>query len=102
MRKKMLGLVRRLVSTPDGRLTFSEFAKVLKPTDLRPYLKRIRKYTKEERKQVQKVKHDYYAIKKAQFRKDLSKPLTAFKASEVMLNKDPERHVKLMPARYGT
>ena len=29
------------------------------------------------------------------------KPLTAFKKSEVMLNKDPERHVRLMPVEYS-
>ena len=36
-----------------------------------------------------------------QARTDLRKPLTAFKASEVMLDRDPERHVGLMPAKYA-
>ena len=46
----MTGLMRRLVTSTDGKITFTEFAKLLKPVDLRPYLKRIRKFTKEEKK----------------------------------------------------
>ena len=56
----MAGLMRRLVCNDDGKITFTEFAKLMKPTDLRPYLKRIRKYTKEEKKQVEQVKNDSY------------------------------------------
>ena len=31
---------------------------------------------------------------------DKKKPLTAFKKSEVMLNKDPDRHIRLMPMQF--
>ena len=48
--RRLTGLMRRIVTSTDGRITFTEFAKVLKPVDLRPYLKRIRKFTKEEKK----------------------------------------------------
>lgn len=34
--------------------------------------------------------------------KDLRKPLTAFKSSAVMLDRDPERHVGLLPAQYSS
>ena len=95
-----MGLMRRLVTSSDGKITFPEFAKLIRPIDLRPYLRRIRKYTKEEKKQIEVVKQQNFAAKLRQARTDLRKPLTAFIASEVMLNRDPERHIKLMPARY--
>lgn len=95
-----MGLVRRLMTSTDGRLTYSEFAKAIKPVDLKPYLRRIRKYTKEEKKQVELLKTAKEASKFEQNRLELVKPLTAFKQSEVMLKRDSDRHVKLMPARY--
>ena len=52
--------MRRLVNNLDGKITFTEFAKIMKPSDLRPYLKRIRKYTKEEKKQVANVRNEGY------------------------------------------
>lgn len=51
-KKQIMGLMRRLLTSTDGKLVFNEFARVIKPVDLRPYLRRIRKYTKEEKKQV--------------------------------------------------
>ena len=93
--------MRRIVTNSDGKITFNEFAKLMKPVDLRPYLRRIRKFTKEEKKQVEFVKRESYLTKFKQARVDLRKPLTAFKTSEVMLNRDPERHVGLMPFKYG-
>ena len=95
-----MGLMRRMLTSTDGKLTYSEFAKIVKPSDLKPYLRRIRKYTKEEKKQVEMLKSAKEAGKFDQARTDLRKPLTAFKQSEVMLNRDPEKHVRLMPARY--
>ena len=56
----MTGLMRRISASTDGKITFPEFAKLIKPVDLRPYLKRIRKYTKEEKKAVEKVMTDNY------------------------------------------
>lgn len=50
LKKALTGLMRRIATNTDGKITFTEFATLLKPTDLRPYLKRIRKYTKEEKK----------------------------------------------------
>jgi len=50
MKRRMMSLMRRLLTATDGKILFTEFAKILKPTDLRPYLRRIRKYTKEEKK----------------------------------------------------
>ena len=47
--------MRRIVTSTDGRIIYTEFANLMKPVDLRPYLKRIRKYTKEENKQVEQV-----------------------------------------------
>ena len=73
----------------------------MKPVDLKPYLRRIRKFTKEEKKQVEHVKRTSYLTKFKQSRVDLRKPLTAFKSSDVMLNRDPERHVGLMPIQYA-
>ena len=72
----------------------------MKPVDLRPYLKRIRKYTKEEKKQVAIVRKEGYVASVKQARVDLRKPLTAFKKCEVMLDRNPDRHVGLMPAQY--
>ena len=100
--KRLISLLRRLISSTDGKITFTEFANVIKPVDLRPYLKRIRKYTKGEKKQVSQVQRQMFTTRFKQGQVDLRKPLTAFQASEIMLNRDPERHVKLMPARYGT
>ena len=97
----MTGLMRRIVTNTDGKITFTEFAKLMKPVDLRPYLKRIRKFTKQEKKQVEYVKRESFLTKFKQARADLRKPLTAFKSSEVMLNRDPERHVGLMAVQYG-
>jgi len=57
----LMGLLRRLVTSTDGKITYGEFAKLIKPVDLRPYLRRIRKYTKEEKKQVELVKHEKFA-----------------------------------------
>ena len=94
--KRLTGLMRRIVSNSDGKITFNEFAKLMKPVDLRPYLRRIRKFTKEEKKQVEYVKQTSYIAKFKQARVDLRKPLTAFKSSDVMLDKNPERHVGLM------
>ena len=93
--------MRRIVTNSDGKITFNEFAKLMKPSDLRPYLRRINKFTKEEKKQVEYVKRENQITKFRQARTDLRKPLTAFKTSEVMLNRDPERHVGLMPVQYG-
>ena len=93
--------MRRIVTNTDGKISFNEFAKLMKPSDLRPYLRRIRKFTKEEKKQVEHVKQQSYLTKFKQARVDLRKPLTAFKSTEVMLNRDPERHVGLMPVQYG-
>lgn len=95
-----MGLVRRIMTSTDGKLTYSEFAKAIKPIDLKPYLRRIRKYTKEEKKQVELLKTAKEEGNFEQSRLDLVKPLTAFKQSEVMLKRDSERHVRLMPARY--
>lgn len=95
------GLMRRIVTNTDGKITFTEFAKLMRPVDLRPYLRRISKFTKEEKKQAEHVKHQSYLTKFKQSRLDLRKPLTAFRSSEVMLNRDPERHVGLMPVQYG-
>jgi len=55
LRKSLAGLMRRIVTSTDGRIIYTEFANLMKPVDLRPYLKRIRKYTKEENKQVEQV-----------------------------------------------
>ena len=97
-----MGLMRRLLTAEDGKILLTEFAKLIKPTDLRPYLRRIRKYTKEEKKQVTNVKRESIIAKSKKARLDVRKPLTAFEGqSNVMLIKDPERHVKLMPARYA-
>ena len=97
----MTGLMRRIVTNTDGKITFTEFAKLMKPVDLRPYLRRIRTFTKEEKKQVEHVKRTSYLTKFKQRRSDLRKPLTAFKTSDVMLNRNPERHVGLMPVQYA-
>ena len=45
--------MRRVLTNTDGSIVFTEFANFIQPVDLRPYLKRIRKYTKEEKKQVE-------------------------------------------------
>ena len=42
-KKRMIGLMRRLETSGDGKITFSEFAKFIRPVDLKPYLKRIHK-----------------------------------------------------------
>ena len=49
-KRQILGLMRRLLTSTDGKVVYTEFAKLIKPVDLRPYLRRIRKYTKEEKK----------------------------------------------------
>lgn len=36
--KRMTGLMRRISASTDGKITFPEFAKLIKPADLRPYL----------------------------------------------------------------
>lgn len=56
--KRLTGLMRRIVTNSDGKITFNEFAKLMKPVDLRPYLRRIHKFTKEEKKQVEHVKRE--------------------------------------------
>lgn len=94
-------MMRRLATNTDGKITFSEFASLLKPVDLGPYLKRIRKYTKEEKKQVEVCKIADFKKQCSETRSGLRKPLTAFLASEVMLDRNPERHVGLMPAKFG-
>ena len=99
-KRQLTGLMRRLVNNIDGKITFTEFAKIMKPVDLRPYLKRIRKYTKEEKKQVAIVRKEGYVASVKQARVDLRKPLTAFKKCEVMLDRNPDRHVGLMPPQY--
>ena len=43
------------------------------------------------------MKRESYITKFKQARVDLRKPLTAFKTSDVMLDRNPERHVGLMP-----
>ena len=100
-KRGLTGLMRRLATNTDGKITFSEFATVLKPVDLRPYLKRIRKFTKEEKKQVEMCKIAKFKKQCTETRNGLRKPLTAFLGSKVMLDRDPERHVGLMPAKYG-
>jgi len=54
--QRLTGLMRRIVTNTDGKITFTEFAKLMKPVDLRPYLRRINKFTKEEKKQSEHVK----------------------------------------------
>ena len=44
--KRMTALMRRISTSTDGKITYIEFAKLIKPVDLVPYLKRIRKRTK--------------------------------------------------------
>ena len=56
--KRLTGLMRRIVTNSDGKITFNEFAKLMKPVDLRPYLRRIHKFSKEEKKQVEYVKRE--------------------------------------------
>jgi len=102
VKKALAGLMRRVLTSSDGRIVFTEFAHLMKPVDLRPYLKRIRKYTKEEKRQVERVQLDGLVRKVKEKRTGLRKPLTAFVSSEIMLNRDPERHVGLMAAKYGT
>ena len=102
IKRSLTGLMRRIVTNTDGRIIFTEFAKLVKPVDLKPYLKRIRKYTKEEKKQVEVVKKMNVVKTATDLRTGLRKPLTAFHSSEVMLDRDPERHVGLMPVKYGT
>ena len=42
------GLMRRILSNGDGKITYNEFAKLIKPVNLTPYLQRIMKRTKAE------------------------------------------------------
>lgn len=101
LKRGLTGLMRRIAENTDGKITFSEFASLLKPIDLRPYLKRIRKYTKEEKKQVEQYRVTHFQKRCHDTRHGLRKPLTAFISSKIMLDKDPERHVGLMPAKFG-
>ena len=94
--KRMAALFRRLASSIDTRLTYHEFAKFLQPTDLKPYLARIKNKTKLERKHFEEAKlHSLVSLLQSK-EKDKRKPLTAFD-SEIMLNKDEDREVKLLP-----
>ena len=47
------------------------------------------------------MKKENMVGKTKKFHVDLRKPLTAFLATDVMLDKDPERHVGLMPAHFS-
>ena len=42
--------MRRIVTNGDGKINYNEFAKMIGPVDLGPYIKRIRKRTKDEDK----------------------------------------------------
>ena len=98
--KKMNGLMRRIVSNGDGKITYLEFAKLIGPIELTPYLKRIRKRTKQEDRHAEDHNEQVLRNEIAEERANKKKPLTAFRKSEVMLNKDPERHVRLMPVEF--
>ena len=45
-----MGLMRRISTSEDNRIMYLEFAKLIKPIDLGPYLKRIQRRTKQEDK----------------------------------------------------
>ena len=96
----MLALMRRISENGDGKITYIEFAKLIKPVDLAPYLKRIRKRTKQEDKCAEDHRDALLRNEIAEQRADKKKPLTAFRRSEVMLNKDPDRHIRLMPVAF--
>ena len=78
-------------------MTFTEFSKTIKPTELKPYIQRLKEKDKkavsscvnEEQKDI------LQAIKESEY--DLKKPLTAFKKSSIYLNKNEFRHIKLTP-----
>ena len=96
----MNGLMRRVLVNGDGKMTFNEFARIIKPVDLGPYLKRIMKRTKAEDKCAEEHRNAVLMNEQAEKVAYQRKPLTAFKKSQVMLNKDPERHVRLMPLEF--
>ena len=98
--KRMNALMRRILTNGDGKINYSEFAKLIGPTDLGPYLKRIRKRTKKEDKYAQDHQAQSDMNERAEKHAFQKKPLTAFKRSEVMLNKDPNRHIRLMPMQF--
>ena len=56
--KRMIALMRRIAISEDGKITYNEFAKIIRPVDLGPYIKRIRKRTKQEDKYAEEHKHD--------------------------------------------
>lgn len=54
--KRMNALFRRIAPTANPKLTYHDFARLLQPTDLKPYLERIKKKTKLERKHFENAK----------------------------------------------
>lgn len=90
--RRMAALFRRISAKADSKLSYQDFAKFLQPTDLKPYLERIKKKTKLERKHFEKAKLSTLASIIKTKEKDERKPLTAFK-SEVMLRKDNSKEV---------
>ena len=92
--------MRRIVNSDDNKITYIEFAKLIRPVDLGLYLKRIRKRTKQEDKYAEDHQNALVMDQMAEKKAALRKPLTAFKKSEVMLNKNPDRHVRLMPVEF--
>lgn len=63
---------------------------------MKPYLQRIKKKSKQEWNHVEKFKLESLVKLIKSKDKDERKPLTAF-SSSIMLNKDPEREIKLLP-----
>ena len=54
--KRMAALFRRISAKSESKLTYQDFAKFLQPIDLKPYLERIKKKTKLERKHFEMAK----------------------------------------------
>ena len=54
--KRLAALFRRIASSIDARVSYQDFARLIQPTDLKPYLQRIQKKTKLERKHFENCK----------------------------------------------
>ena len=85
--KLVNALLRRIAPATDSKLSYQEFARLLQPTDLKPYLQRIKKKTKLERKHFENAKLQSLVSLVETKEKDNRKPLTAFQ-SQIMLTKD--------------
>jgi len=90
--KWMAALFRRISNKVNSKLSYQDFARFLQPTDLKPYLERIKKKTKLERKHFENAKLSSLESLIHTKEKDRRKPLTAFK-SEVMLKKVNSKEV---------